>query len=150
MAGKTDFAKRIRWRIRVLWALIVLMLVYMVVVGETGGGDSRMQTDLAENMSRILFFGGLIWAGWRIRQNRRILSDIRLLKAQAVAERDEFTRHLHLQSGGWVMDAMLLILYVVTMTASMYSMPLFHLSLGLLLTAIALKAGAWWMARRVW
>ena len=35
------YTKKIRWRIRALWALLAGMLVYMFVIGELGGGDSR-------------------------------------------------------------------------------------------------------------
>lgn len=38
-------------RVRLLWALLAAMLVYMVVVAELGGGDSRIMTPLADGAS---------------------------------------------------------------------------------------------------
>ncbi len=148
--SRMKFADQVRWRIRILWLMVIAMLCYMVIVGETGGGDTRMLTDLAERLSDMMFFGGLIWIGWRIIHNRKLLADRQLLKAQALVERDEYTRMLHLRSGGPVMDAMLLLLYVVTMTAALYNMDMFHVSLGLFAAAAALKAGAYLAARRGW
>ena len=66
-----NYTDRIRWRIRLLWVLIFAMLVYMVVVVELGGGDSRRMTELAAVTSRIIFFGGLIYVGTRIHHNRK-------------------------------------------------------------------------------
>ena len=56
------------------------MLVYMVIVGELGGGDSRMMTDFANAASDILFFGGLIFVFYRIVRNKRLLKSQMLLK----------------------------------------------------------------------
>ncbi len=144
------YADQIKWRIRILWLMALAMLCYMVIVGETGGGDSRIMTRLADTVSDLLFFGGLGWIIWRICRNRKVLADRRLLKAQALAERDEYTRMLHLRSGGPVMDGMLLILYVTTMTAALYNMDMFHVSLGLFAAAVALKAGTCLAVRQGW
>ena len=43
--SERPFSQVIRLRIRVLWGVIALMLVYMVAVAELGGGDSRRMTD---------------------------------------------------------------------------------------------------------
>ncbi len=144
------YADQIKWRIRILWMMALAMLCYMVVVGETGGGDSRIMTRLADTLSSLMFFGGLGWILWRIRHHRKVLADRRLLQAQALAERDEYTRMLHLRSGGPVMDAMLLILYITTMTAALYDMALFHLSLSLFAAAAALKGGSYLALRQGW
>ena len=53
--------KRIRRRIALWWCVIAALLAWMIIVGETGG-DSRMMTDLADRMGRILYFGGMIYA----------------------------------------------------------------------------------------
>ncbi len=148
--SRMKFADQLKWRIRILWMMAIAMLAYMVIVGETGGGDSRIMTPLADTLSRLMFFGGLGWIIWRICHNRKVLADRRLLKAQALAEKDEYTILLHLRSGGPVMDAMLLILYVTTMTAALYNMDMFHVSLGLFAAAASLKAGTYWAVRLGW
>lgn len=60
--SERPFSQVIRLRIRVLWGVIALMLVYMVAVAELGGGDSRRMTDLAQFAYRAIFFGGLAYA----------------------------------------------------------------------------------------
>ena len=49
------YTRKIQWRIRALWLLLTGMLVYMVLIAELGGGDSRMMTPLADKFSRIVF-----------------------------------------------------------------------------------------------
>lgn len=141
------YPKQIQRRIRILWGVIVCMLIFMVVVGETGG-DSRIMTRLAETMSRILYFGGLIFVGVRIAHNKKLLKDRLRMKEQAMEEQDERNRYLHQLSGGYVMDAMLLVLWAATLTASLYDMSAFHMGFGLLVTAVILKAGAYWLGSR--
>ena len=48
-----SYSSLIRWRIRLLYLLLTFMLVYMVVVSELGGGDSRVMNNLAQNFSRF-------------------------------------------------------------------------------------------------
>lgn len=93
---KHSFTSQIKRRIRILLAAVVLMLIYMVVIGELGLGDSRIMTPLAQMVSRILYFGGLIVIISRICLNRRLLKN-RLLacgtatrtagRAQAISPR---------------------------------------------------------------
>ena len=68
-----SFSHKIKLRIRVLWIIFVLMLAYMVIISELGGGDSRIMTPLAESVSRIIFFGGLIFVCYRIYFNKKLL-----------------------------------------------------------------------------
>ena len=77
---KLSYTEKIKWRIRFLWLLIIAMLIYMVVVGETGGGDSRIMTDLAASTSRIIFFGGFIYIVYRIASLKKLLKNRLLLK----------------------------------------------------------------------
>lgn len=145
---KMTYSKKIRLRVRGLWVLLALMLVYMVVVGETGGGDSRMMTDLASLASRVIFFGGMAWVIYRIHFNNSLLKDRLRLEEKLIEEQDERRRYLHDKSGGWVMDAMLIFLLFATTTAALYSMAAFHMAIGALGVALALKAGAYWVLRR--
>ena len=45
--SKMPFATKIKWRIRLLWLLLIGMLAYIVAISELGGGDSRIMTPLA-------------------------------------------------------------------------------------------------------
>ena len=69
------YTQRLRWRVRLLWLAIAAMLVYMVVVAELGGGDSRKITRFADMVSDILFFGGLVWLGCRIARTQKLLKN---------------------------------------------------------------------------
>ena len=97
-----SFSDKIRWRNRALGCLLVLMLIYMVIIGEMGLGDSRVMTTLADNVSRIIFFGGMIWVIYKIIRNRKLLKDRQLLKEQMQDEFDERNRYLPDKSGGIV------------------------------------------------
>ena len=142
------YTKKIRWRIRALWALLAGMLVYMFVIGELGGGDSRIMTPLAGRFSRIVFFGGLVYVVWRIRQNKKLLRSSQLLPQQMKAELDERNQYLHDKSGGIVADILLAILLFVTLTASMFDMAAFYTAFSVLAAAILLKAAAYWFYSR--
>ncbi|WP_195543489.1 hypothetical protein [Massiliimalia timonensis] len=52
---RSTYSEKIRRRIRLSWTIIVVMLIYMVVVVELGGGDSRIMSDFATAASRIIF-----------------------------------------------------------------------------------------------
>ena len=60
------FSQRIKCRIYTLRFAAVCMLVYMIVISELGGGDSRIMTPLADIVSDILLFGGLFYVLTRI------------------------------------------------------------------------------------
>ena len=134
---------KVRWKIRLLWLLIVAMLGYMVLIAETGGGDSRIQTKLADDFGRIVFFGGLVVVIWRLVHNKKLLKDRLLLQQDAARVRDERQQYLHDKSGGLVVDILLVCLLLMALTASFYNMPAFYMAYAALLLTAAVKAGAW-------
>ena len=138
-----DYETKIKWRIRILYLLLIAMLVYMVTVVELGGGDSRIMTDLASQFSRIVFFGGMIYVITRIVHNKKLLGNRLLRKEQMLEEMDERNRYLHDKSGGIVLDILLACLLFITLTASQFDMTAFYMSLAILAIAVVLKAGAY-------
>ncbi len=136
---KLSYTDKIKWRIRILWATLLIMLAYMVIVSELGGGDSRMMTDLAQSVSRIIFFGGIVFVIYRIIHNKKLLKDRFLLKEQMLLELDERNQYLHDKSGGIVVDILLLILLFSTVTAALFNMTAFYLSFLLLLSTVLIK-----------
>lgn len=62
------YTQKIQLRIKMSYFLLVLMLIYMVVMGELGG-DSRVMTDLANTISDFIFLGGIIYTTTRIVHN---------------------------------------------------------------------------------
>lgn len=133
------FSTKIQWRIRGLWCLLFLMLVYMIVIGELGLGDSRVMTSLAWRVSRLIFFGGMIWVVCRIVQNKKNLKYPWRLREQLQKERDERNQYLHDKSGGVVWDVLFVCMLFVTLTTSLVDMPAFYTSFVLLCAAVLLK-----------
>ena len=143
------YRDQIRWKVRLLWLLIIGMLAYMVIIAELGGGDSRIQTRLASSFGSVSFFGSLGVAIWRLVHNRRLLKDKLLLKQSAAQRRDERERFLHDKSGGVVVDVLLVCLLFMAMTAAMFSMPAFYTAYAALLLTAALKALVWLVYSRM-
>lgn len=143
-----SYTEKIKWRIRILWFLAVAMLIYMIVIGEMGGGDSRIMSDLANIASDIIFFGGLIYIVYRIIANKKLLKNRLLLKEQLREELDERNQYLHDKSGGVVWDILLIVLLGITVTAALFNMAAFYTSFTILGIAIALKVSAYWIYSR--
>ena len=138
-----NYSEKTRWRIRISWMILILMIIYMIVVAELGGGDSRIVTDLADMVGDIIFFGGIIYVISRIIHNRKLLKNRMLLKEQHLSEQDERNQYLHDKSGGTVMDILMLILLLVTVTASLFNMAAFYTALTILIAAVLLKTGSY-------
>ena len=138
-----NYTDKIKWRIRILWITLVAMLIYIFIVGETDGGDSRIMTDLANIVSRIMIFGGIIYIVVRIIHNKKILNNRLLLKEQLLREHDERNQYLHDKSGGDVLDILLIVLLFITATTALYNMIAFYVSFSILVVTIFLKAGAY-------
>ena len=140
-----SFSDKIRWRNRGLWTLLIFMLIYMVVIGELGWGDSRVMTSLADDVSRTIFFGGMIWVICKIIRNRKLLNNRQLLKEKLKDETDERNQYLHDKSGGIVWDILFVCLLFVTLTTSLLNMPAFYTALSLLCAAVVLKLGTYFL-----
>lgn len=134
-----SFSERVQWRIRGLWGLLVLMVVYMVVIGELGLGDSRVMTWFAETFSSITFFGGMVWVSRKIWKNKQLLRNPWKLKEKAIEEKDERNRYLHDKSGGIVWDILFVCLLFVSVTAALINMAVFYTAFALLCAAMAVK-----------
>ena len=140
---KSSYTDKIKWRIRISWMILVTMLIYMFIVAETGGGDSRIMTDLANTASGIIFFGGMIYVIVRIVHNKKLLKNRLLMKEQMKLEQDERNQYLHDKSGGTVLDILLVFLLFVTVTTALYNMTAFHISIAILAFTIFLKMGTY-------
>ena len=142
--NNTAYGKKIRRRIAGLWALLAGMLVYMVIISELGGGDHRAMSSLAQTVSRVIFFGGMAFVGYRIYRNKKLLRDRQLFREAQCRERDERNQYLHDKSGGLVTDILLVALLLAVLTCALFDMEAFYATLGLLLLAAALKGAAYW------
>lgn len=134
-----DYTSTVKKRIALFWTLLILMIIYNIVVGIMGLGDSRRMSFLAENVSRIIYFGGLIYVIIKIVHWNKILKDKGKLTAQFWSELDERKELIYDKSGGLIFDILLFILLVITCTAAVFEETAFCVSFFILLTAIALK-----------
>ncbi|MBC8609539.1 Uncharacterised protein [uncultured Ruminococcus sp.] len=143
---RSTYSEKIRRRIRLSWTIIVVMLIYMVVVVELGGGDSRIMSDFATAASRIIFFGGLIYLVSRICYHKKLLKNRQLLKDHLRAEQDERNQYLHDKSGGTVLDVLLICLLFMTFTAALFDMAAFYTAVSVLALAVLLKLVFYYIA----
>ncbi|RKJ41471.1 hypothetical protein D7X94_04065 [Acutalibacter sp. 1XD8-33] len=142
------YAEKLRLRIWGLWGLLLALVALMVVVGVTGGADSRYMTPLASNVSRLVIFGGMGLAVARIVHNKRLLADGIRRREQMDRELEERRQYLHDKSGGVVLDILLVLLLFLNAGAAAYNMPAFYTAFAVLVTAVCLKAGAYWIYSR--
>ena len=142
MTCKKSYTKIIQRRIRLLWLALFGMLVFMVVIGELGLRSSRVITGFAYDCGNFLYWCGLFYIIGRIIINKKLLKDRLRLKEQQLRERDEWRQYLHRMSGGWVMDAMLMLCYIAAIAASCHSNETFYVAFGLLVIAALLKLAA--------
>ena len=144
------FSKKIKLRNVLLWVLFCIMLAYMVIVGEVFHlGDSRYMTRLANIVSDVILFGGMIWVQWKIAQNKKLLRNRMLLKDKQMQEMDERNQYLHDKSGGIVWDILLVCLLFITTTAALSSMPAFYTAFTVLILMLILKAATYyWYSRQ--
>ncbi len=147
--SKLTYTKKIVWRIRLLWLLVIFMIIYAIIFGTMGGWSTKLLTDFAHRLSDFIFFGGLIFAFYRIHQNKKLLKNRPLLKEQLLKEQDERNQYLHDKSGGTVLDILLVIELFVTMTTTGFNnMPAFYTAFGILAVSVLLKAVFYYVASR--
>ncbi len=140
---KKSYTEIIVFRTRIYWGILILLFIYMIVIGEMGMGDSRMMTPLAQNISRIIFFGGGAYVIYRIVHNKKLLINKQSLVEQKRKEEEEREQFLYDKSGGIVVNILLCILLFVTCTAALSNMVAFYVSFGILGATILLKIGSY-------
>ena len=112
------------------------MFIYIIILAEMGFGDSRIITGLAQNVSNIIFFGGMIYILRKISYNKKLLKDKLLRLDEEIKETDERKKFLHDKSGGVVLDILLLILLIITFTTALINMTAFNVSFAILMITI--------------
>ena len=137
-----SYTDKIKWRVRTSWGILAVMLIYMVIVGETGG-DSRVMTNFAGITSKVIFFGGILFILRRILRYKKLLKNKALLKEQMQTELEERKQYMHDKSGGAVLDILLLFLLFATVTTALYNMTAFYVSIVILAVTLFLKITAY-------
>lgn len=121
----------------------------MIVIGQLGWGDTRQITDLAETVSTIIIFGGIIYILFRIRYNKKLLNHRHLLTSQSVKEADEREQFFYDKSGCYVVNILLVCLLFIPGTAALLNMAVFHTSLLLLVITLILKIGSYTIYNKI-
>jgi len=125
------------------------MLAYMIFVGETGGGDSRKITSIEDNISRLIFFGGLGYVIYRLNYNKKLLRNQKLMILQRLKENDERKQFSHAKSGGIVVDILLIALLFTVCTSALLHLPAFGTALAILIFTIMLKVFAYFIYNKL-
>lgn len=137
------FSQVVRKRIWALWAVLALLLIFMVTVGEKGLIDSRYTTNLSQLSYKFLYFGGVIYTIYKIHYNRSLLKNKEKLRQEKILELDERTQWVHEKSGGLVLDILLLCLAAAACVLSFVDISAFNTAVSILFFAVLLKIAAY-------
>ena len=145
-----SFKEKVKLRILMLRATIILMFIYIIILAEMGFGDSRIITGLAQNVSNIIFLGGMIYILRKISYNKKLLQDKLLRLDEEIKEADERKKFLHDKSGGVVVDILLLTLLIITFTTALINMTAFYISFAILIITIILKTTSYYVYMKLY
>ena len=81
---KLPFSQVVKRRISLLWAVLALLLAFMVLVGEKGLIDSRSTTGLSQLSYKALYFGGVIYTIYKIHYNRSLIKNKEKLRQEKI------------------------------------------------------------------
>ena len=148
-----SYEKKLKGRLLAYRLLFAALLAAMVVVGELSHRgvllDSRGMTALAQDVSRLLLFGGMIATGVLIHRTKGLLDD-RLARARRrTMEEDERRRFIRDRSGAVALDAFLAIGVAAVFVLSYVNMTAFNTALGLLAAALLLRGAAYLYCARL-
>lgn len=145
-----SFKEKVKLRILMLRTTIILMFIYIIILAEMGFGDSRITTGLSQNVSNIIFLGGMIYILRKISYNKKLLQDKLLRLDEEIKEADERKKFLHDKSGGVVVDILLLTLLIITFTTALINMTAFYISFAILMITIILKATSYYVYMKLY
>ena len=138
---KLPFSQIVKRRIYLLWAVLALLLAFMVLVGEKGLIDSRYTTGLSQLSYKALYFGGVIYTIYKIHYNRSLLKNKEKLRQEKILALDERTQWVHEKSGGPIMDIFLLCLAAAA--CAFVDISAFNTAVSILFFAVLLKIAAY-------
>ena len=138
---KLPFSQIVKRRIYLLWAVLALLLAFMVLVGEKGLIDSRYTTGLSQLSYKALYFGGVIYTIYKIHYNRSLLKNKEKLRQEKILALDERTQWVHEKSGGPII--FLLCLAAAACALSFVDISAFNTAVSILFFAVLLKIAAY-------
>ena len=131
--------KQVKKRIALYWISLFLMFLYIFVVGEMGLGDSRKMSELADVVSRIIIFGGIIFIIAQIVHNKKLLKDAGRMQMEFQTKQSEREKLLYEKSGGIVFEILFYLLLFVTCTAALANEAAFRVSFLILAVSVVIK-----------
>lgn len=139
---KLPFSQIVKRRIYLLWAVLALLLAFMVLVGEKGLIDSRYTTGLSQLSYKALYFGGVIYTIYKIHYNRSLLKNKEKLRQEKILRWMSAPNGSTRKSGGPIMDIFLLCL-AAACALSFVDISAFNTAVSILFFAVLLKIAAY-------
>ena len=134
-----NYAGKIKKRIALYVVLLLLIFAYIFAVGEMGLGDSRKMSDLADIVSKLIIFGGVLLVIMKLIYYRKLLKNLSKMSLELQSEPSDREKLLYEKSGGIVFEILLYFLLVVTGTAALINEAAFRVSFLVLIVSIVLK-----------
>lgn len=119
------------------------MFAYIFAVGEMGLGDSRKMSDLADIVSKIIIFGGVLFVIMKLIYYRKLLKNSSEMPLEHASKPSDREKLLYEKSGGIVFEILFYFLLVVTGTAALANEAAFRVSFLVLIVSIVLKVAAY-------
>ncbi|GFH95524.1 hypothetical protein IMSAGC003_02074 [Lachnospiraceae bacterium] len=138
-----NYASKIKKRIALYVVLLLLIFAYIFAVGEMGLGDSRKMSDLADIVSKLIIFGGVLLVIMKLIYYRKLLKNLSKMSLELQSEPSDREKLLYEKSGGIVFEILLYFLLVVTGTAALANEVAFRVSFLVLTVSIVLKVTAY-------
>lgn len=135
--------KQVKKRIALYWISLFLMFLYIFVVGEMGLGDSRKMSELADVVSKVIIFGGIIFIIAQIVHNKKLLKDAGRMQMEFQMRQSEREKLLYEKTGGIVFEILFYLLLFVTCTAALANEAAFRVSFLILAISIVLKVAVY-------
>lgn len=124
--------KQVKKRIALYWVFLFLMFLYIYLVGEMGLGDSRKMSDLADMVSKVIIFGGILLIITRIVHYKKLLKDPYRMQMEFPLQADDQKGIWHGINGVTIFKILLYPLLFVTCTAALANETAFQGSLLML------------------
>ena len=134
-----DNDRKIKKRIAIYSALLVLIFAYIFVIGKMGLCNNRKMSETAGMAIMAIIFGGVLFVVIKLVYNRRLLKNTFKISLEFRKELRKRDKLLYEKSGGVVFEILLYFLLFVTGTAALINEAAFRVSFLVLTVSIVLK-----------
>lgn len=137
--SKEDDDRKIKKRIAIYSALLVLIFVYIFTIGIMGLANNREPSRLASTTILAIIFCGVLFVVIKLVYNRRLLKNTFKISMKLRTELCKRDRLLYEKSGGVVFEILFYFLLFVTGTAALINEAAFRVSFLILIVSTVLK-----------